>query len=97
MNSIALSANAPTMGRARQEDFSGFAFNIEAQAAAGARKKMHHSNAAANFRQLDLHIPVGPDAGEGRAAEPADRNVGEQQRRCTEIESEHRREADVTV
>ena len=36
------------MGRARQEDFSGSAFNSEAQAAAGARKKMHHSNAAAN-------------------------------------------------
>jgi hypothetical protein len=32
-----LSANAPTMGRARQEDFSGFAFNSEAQATAGAK------------------------------------------------------------
>jgi hypothetical protein len=46
-NSIASSANAPTKGRARQEDFSGFAFNSGAQAAAGAKKKMHHSNAAA--------------------------------------------------
>jgi hypothetical protein len=47
-----LSANAPTIGRARHEDLSGFAFNSEAQAAAGARKKLHHSNAAANSVSL---------------------------------------------
>ena len=40
------------MGRARQEDFSGSAFKSEAQAAAGARKKTHHSNAAANCVSL---------------------------------------------